>query len=221
MAKMTDVQSHMEHHDSKLAEIDRELDKLKRARTQERDQGASARESATVVVKGLEHLEREKEVLVDEIQRKEKELKYFKKLHEKHDSGTFSSRNEKEELLELIRRKERELNEANERLEEKKKKLNKSKEKIQNLKKKIEAGIREAGVYEGKIMMLEQDKARIQADLETERKKVEQLCVEASAPSTPQTPVRLEIFMRARTVVTSVNYVNLTLLLLIIFTVCP
>ena len=159
------MQSQIEH--SKLAEIDQELDKLKIARTQGRDQAANTRESAAVVVKDVEQLEKEKEALKDEIERKEKELKYFKRLHEKHVADTFSSQHEKEDLLELIRTKKRELKEANERLEEKEKKLKKSKEKIQSLKKRIEEGIREAGVYEGKIMMLEQEKARIQADLES------------------------------------------------------
>ena len=188
------MQNQIEHHDSKLAEIDQELDKLKMARTQERDQAVSTRESAAVVVKDVEQLEREKEALKDEIDRKEKELK---KLHEKHVADTFLSQSEKENLLELIKTKERELKEANESLKKKEKKLKKSKEKIQSLKKKIEEGIREAGVNEGKIMMLEQEKARIQADLECERKKVEQLRIEAATPTTPQPQVRLEISYRA------------------------
>ena len=186
------MQTHIECHDSKLAEIDRELDKLKRARTQERDQAANTRESAAVVVKDVEQLEREKEALKDEIERKEKELKYFKELHEKHVSD---NKNEKEDLLELIKTKERELKEANERLEKKEKKLKKSKEEIQSLKKKIDEGFREATMNECKIMMLEQEKVRIQADLESERKKVEQLRIKASTSTTPQ--VRLEILYNA------------------------
>ena len=50
-------------------------------------------------------------------------------------------------------------------------------------------------MYEGKIIMLEKEKARIQADLESERKKVEQICIEATVLTTPQLQVRLEDFM--------------------------
>ena len=193
MAKMTDMQSQIEHHDSKLAEINQKLDKLKIARTQERDQAASTRESAAVVVNDVAQLEREKEALKDEIDRKEKELKYFKKLHEKHVPDIFSGQREKEDLLDLIKTKKRELKEANERLEKSEKELKESKRKIQSLKKKIEEGIREAGVNEGKFMMLEQEKVKIQADLEHERKKVEQLRIEVAIPTAPQPQVRLEI----------------------------
>ena len=87
-----------------MAEIDQELDKLKRIRTQERDQAASTRESAALAVKNVEHLVREKKILKDGIERNEKELKYFKKLHE---TFIFNIRSEKEDLLELIRTKER------------------------------------------------------------------------------------------------------------------
>ena len=160
-----------------MAEIGQELNKLKRTRTQERDQGASTRESAALVVKDVEQLEREKEALKDEIERKEKELKYFKKFNEEHIANTYSSQSEKKDLLELIRAKERELKEANDRLEEKEKKLKKYKERMPSLN---EEEIREAGVNEGKIMMLDQDKVRMQADLECERKKVEQLRIEAA-----------------------------------------
>ena len=53
--------------------------------------------------------------------------------------------------------------------------------------------IRETGVNEDKIKLLEQEKARIQADLESERKKVEQLREEATTATIPQPQVRLEI----------------------------
>ena len=192
MAKMTDMQSQIEHHDSKLAEINQELDKLKIAKTQEREQAASTRESAAVVVNDVAQLEREKEALKDEIDRKEKELKYFKKLHE-NVPDIFSSQREKEDLLDLIKAKERELKETNERLEKKEKKLKESKRKIQSLKKKIEEGIRKAAMNEGKFMMLEQEKVKVQTDLERERKKVEQLRMEVAIPTAPQPQVRLEI----------------------------
>ena len=84
--------------------------------------------------------------------------------------------------------------------------------------------IRETRVNEDKIMMLEQEKVKIQAALESERKKVEQLCAEAAIPTTPQPQVRLEIFfcieLRSSPGL-CVNYVNFTsFLLLIIFSVC-
>ena len=178
MAKITDIECHIEHCDSKLAEIDQQLEELKMARTQERDQDASTRDPAAVVVKD-ECLEREKEALKDEIERKEKELKKF------HEKDSAHSQCEKKNLLELVKTKERELKETNQKLEEKEKR---SKGKIQQ---STEEGIREIGVNEGKIMMLEQEKARIQADLESERKKMEELRIEAAISTTPQQQVRL------------------------------
>ena len=56
---------------------------------------------------------------------------------------------------------------------------------------------REVGLNEGKIMMLEQEKVRIQVDLESERKKVEQLRIEAATSATPQPQVRLESLYNA------------------------
>ena len=50
---------------------------------------------------------------------------------------------------------------------------------------------REVGLNEGKITMLEQEKARIQADLDSERKKVEQLRTEVATHTIPQPQVRL------------------------------
>ena len=51
---------------------------------------------------------------------------------------------------------------------------------------------REVGLNECKITMLEQEKARIQADLESERKKVEQLRIEVATHTIPQPQVRLK-----------------------------
>ena len=163
------VKPSTEKDDSKVAEIDKELDKLEMERRQNRERAASAREEAEVMVEDVERLEREKQLLLEEIRKKESELNCFNKLHAQHLS---ISQREKEVLQESIKVKENELREAKAKLQEKEKKLEKCKEKIQNLKKRIEEGVRELGVRDGRITELEQDKARAVAELELERMKV-------------------------------------------------
>ena len=158
----------IEKEDSKLAEIDKELDTLKMERRQNRKRTATAREEAEVVVEDVERLEQEKQLLLEEIRRKERELDCFKRVH---DQLTESQR-EKEDLQESIKLKENELREVKAKLEEKKKQLEKYKEKIQKLKKRIEEGVRELGVRDGRITELEKDKAKAVAALESERIKV-------------------------------------------------
>ena len=163
------VKPSTEKDDSKLAEIDKELDKLQIERKQNRERTASAREEAEVMVEDVERLEREKQLLLEEIRKKESELDCFNKLHAQHLS---ISQHEKEVLQESIKVKENELREAKAKLQEKGKKLKKCKETIQKLKKRIEDGVRELGVRDGRISGLEQDKARAVAELELERIKV-------------------------------------------------
>ena len=158
-----------EKDDSKVTELDKELDKLEMERRQNRERTASAREEAEVMVEDVERLEREKQLLLEEIKKKESELDCFNKLHAQHLS---ISQREKEVLQEIIKVKENELRDAKDKLQEKEKKLEKCKEKIQNLKKRIEEGVRELGVRDGRITELEQDKARAVAELELERMKV-------------------------------------------------
>ena len=163
------VNSIPENDNSKLAKIDKELDKLQVERRQNRERTASAREEAEVIVEDMERLEREKQLLLEEIRKKESELDCFNKLHTQHLS---ISQREKAVLRESIKVKENELQEAKAKLREKEKKLEKCKEKIQKLKKRIEEGVRELGVRDGRITELEQDKARAIAELELERMKV-------------------------------------------------
>ena len=163
------VKPSTEKDDSKLAEIDKKLDKLLMERRQNRERTASAREEAEVIVEDVERLKREKQLLLEEIRMKESELDCFNKLHAQHLS---ISQREKEVLQESIKVKENELQEAKAKLQKKEKKLEKCKEKIQNLKKRIEEGVRELGVRDGRITELEQDKARAVAELELERIKV-------------------------------------------------
>ena len=163
------VKPSTEKDDSKLAEIDKKLDKLLMERRQNRERTASAREEAEVMVEDVKRLEQEKQLLLEEIRKKESELDCFNKLHAQHLS---ISQREKEVLQESIKVKENELREAKAKLQEKEKKLEKCKEKIQKLKKRIEEGLRELGVRDGRITELEQDKARAVAELELERMKV-------------------------------------------------
>ena len=162
------VKASTEKDDSKLAEIDKELDKLQVERRQNRERTTSTREEAEVIVEDMERLEREKQLLLEEIRRKERELDCFKRVR---DQLTASQR-EKEDLQVSIKIKENELREAKAKLQEKDKKLEKYKEKIQKLKKRIEEGVRELGVRDGRITELEKDKARAVAELELERMKV-------------------------------------------------
>ena len=159
----------IEKENSKLAEIDKELDRNKMERTQNTKRNANAREEAEVIVEDMERLEQEKQILLEEISRKESELDCFNKLHAQHLS---ISQREKEVLQESIKAKENELREAKAKLQEKEKKLEICKKTIRKLKKMIEEGVRELGVRDRRITELEHDKARAVAELELERLKV-------------------------------------------------
>ena len=163
------VKPSTEKDDFKLTEIDKKLDKLQMERRQNRERTASAREEAEVIVEDVERLEREKQLLLEEIRKKECELDCFNKLHAQHLS---ISQREKKVLQESIKVKENELRDAKAKLQEKEKKLKKCKENMQKLKKRIEEGVRELGIRDGRIIELEQDKARGVAELELERMKV-------------------------------------------------
>ena len=154
--------------EKELAEVDKELDRNKVGRTQNTKRTASAREEAEVIIEDVERLEQEKQNLLEEIRKKERELDCFKAVH---DQLTESQR-EKEVLQESIKVKENELREAKAKLQEKEKMLEKCKEKIQKLKNRIEEGVRELGVCDGRITELEKDKARAVTELELERIKV-------------------------------------------------
>ena len=145
----------------KEGEIDKKLDTLNMERRQLRQMADSNREEATVAIKDVEKLKQEKQLLLEEIKKKERELEYFQKQFCQYHL-------ENEEL----KTKEKELQEAKAKLEEKEKQLERYKEKKQKLKEKIEEGVRELGVREGMITQLEKDKAKVAADLESERMKV-------------------------------------------------
>ena len=165
----TRVNPSIEKEDSKLVEVDKELDRLKIERKENRKRTASAREEAEVVVRDVERLEKERELLLKEIKRKERELECFNIIHAQQHS---ISQREKELLHENVKMKENELQEAKAKLKEKEKQLGKYKKKIQKLKKRIEEGLRELGGRDGRITDLEKDKAKAVAALESERMKV-------------------------------------------------
>ena len=169
------IKPSIEKEDSKLAKIDKELDKEKIERRQNRERAASVREQAEVVIEDVERLEQEKQDLLKEIERKEIELGYFKKLY---DQQLLENSREKNNLQECIQTKEIELQEAKAKLEENEKKLKKYKEMVRSLKKKIEEGVRELGIRDGRILQLEKEKAKVVADLESERIKVRILSIE-------------------------------------------
>ena len=166
------VKPSTEKDDSKVAEIDKKLDKLEMERRQNRERTASAREEAEVIVEDIERLEQEKQLLLEEIRKKESELDCFNKLHAQHLSLNQHEKQVLQILQESIIVKDSELREAKAKLQEKEKKLEKCKEKIQKLKKKIGEGVKKLGVRDGRITELEQDKARAVAELELERMKV-------------------------------------------------
>ena len=60
----------IEREDSKLAEIDKELDRNIVERTQNTKRTLSAREEAEVIIEDVERLEREKQLLQEEIRKK-------------------------------------------------------------------------------------------------------------------------------------------------------
>ena len=159
----------VEKEDSKLAKIDKELDRQKTERRQNWERAAIVREQAAVVIEDVERLEQEKQELVKEIEKKERELGYFKKLH---GQRLLENYREKKDLQESIHTKEKEVQEAKAKLKENEKKLKKYKEKVHSLKKQIEEGVRELGIRDGSIIQLEKEKAKVVADLESERMKV-------------------------------------------------
>ena len=169
--RINKIKPSIEEENSKLAKIDKELDRLKMERRKNRKRTASAREEAGVILEDVERLEREKQILLQEINNKETKLDFFKRIH-----GQLSAiQCEKDDLQKRITTKENELRQAKSKLEEKEKQLEKCKEKIRNLKKKIEDGVRELGVRDGRIIELEKDKAKVVADLESERVRVSSL----------------------------------------------
>ena len=162
------IKSTTKKEDSKLAEIDKELDRQKTERRQNWESAASVREQAAVVIEDVERLEQEKEELLKEIEKKERELGYFKKLHCQRLLENYHEKN----LQESIQAKEKEVQEAKAKLKENEKKLKEYKEKVHSLKKRIEEGVRELGKRDGSIIQLEKEKAKVVADLESERMKV-------------------------------------------------
>ena len=159
----------IEKQDSKLSANDKELDGLKVERRCSKKRTASAREEAKVFVEDVERLEQEKQLLMEEIRKKESEVECFNKLY---TQSLSISQREKEVLQGSIESKENELRDAKAKLGEKEEQLKKCKEKIGKLKKKIEEGVRELGVRDGRIIELEKDKAKATAELESERMKV-------------------------------------------------
>ena len=163
------IKSSTKEEDSKLAKIDKELDRQKTERRQNWERAASVREQAALVIEDVERLEQEKQDLVKEIEKKERELGYFKKLH---GQRILENHREKRDLQESIQTKEKEIHEAKDKLKENEKKLEKYKEKVHSLKKRIEEGVRELEICDGSIIQLEKEKAKVVADLESERMKV-------------------------------------------------
>ena len=161
--------SSIQKEDSTLAEMDKELDILEIEGRRNKKKTASAYEEAAVVMEEVEKLRQEKKILLDETKRKERELGYFKKLHGQHH---LVNQYEKEDLQESITAKENELREAKTRLKKYEKRLEKYEEKICSLKRKIEEGARELVKCDGRINELEQSKAKVIVDLESERMKV-------------------------------------------------
>ena len=159
----------IQKEDSTLAEMDKELDILEIEGRQNRKNTASACEEAAVVMEEVEKLKQKKEILLDEIKKKERELGYFEKLHSQHH---LVDQHEKEDLQESITAKENELREAKARLKKYEKRLEKSEEKICSLKRKIEEGARELVKCDVRINELEKSKAKLIVHLESERMKV-------------------------------------------------
>ena len=93
----------------------KELDREKIERRQNRERAASAREHAEVVIEDVERLEQEKQDLLKEIKRKERELGYF---HKPYNKQVLENYCEKKYLQESILTKERELQEAKAKLKE-------------------------------------------------------------------------------------------------------
>lgn len=166
---IANTKSSIEKADYELMKIDKELDQLKMEGKQQRKTAESAGEEAAVAIKEVEKLEQEKQLLIEEIKKKERELGYFKGFR---DQLILTSEREKEDLQESIKAKENELQEAKAKLKDKERKLEKCKEKIQKLKKWIEEAVKELGLRNGQIIQLENEKAKMVADLESEKMKV-------------------------------------------------
>ena len=163
------IKSSTKKEDSKLAKIDKELDRQKTEKRQDRERAASVREQAAVVIEDVERLEQEKEELLKEIEKNKRELGYFMEVH---GQRLLENYHEKKDLQESIQMKEKEVQEAKAKLKENEKKLKEHKGKVHSLKKRIEEGVRELGIRDGSIIQLEKEKAKVVADLESERMKV-------------------------------------------------
>ena len=138
-------------------------------RRQNKKRNAKAREEAEVVVEDVERLERKNQLLLEEIKKKERKLGYFKGVH---DQLALISQHEKDDLQESIEKKEKKLQKARNMLQGKERQVKICKEKIQKLMKRIEQGVMELWRRDRRIIQLENEKAKLVADLESERVKV-------------------------------------------------
>lgn len=156
--------------DPNLTEMDKKLDELKMEKRQIRRRTLSVREEAELAVKEEERLMKEKKLLEKEFKKTKIELDYFKTRNNNRHNLPVQS--ETKPLQDTIKMKLSELKMTKTRLDEKEEQHKKYKEKIRSLKKTIEDGMFKLGVCDGRIIELERDKAKVVADLESQRMKV-------------------------------------------------
>lgn len=163
------MKSDIERADSKVTNIDKELDRLEMKGRQQRRTHENSRKEAALAIKEVERLEEEKQFVLEDI--KERELAFFKGFYDQFISASQCER-ENLHVQESIKTRENELRKAKSELQGKEKQLENYREKRHTLKISIEEQVKELEVHGGKITELEKDKAKLLADLESERVKV-------------------------------------------------
>ena len=195
MSTIKQLGNEIETQDDKLALNKKELSKLTIEWEAVRQRGASTRARAMLVRDEARKLEKEREQLQREAKRMEIEIRALKEMQSLHAQSLDKSKQEKEELQDIIAEKESELRAAYDKLEEKDRELRECKREVERVGKKLEEVDREVGEKKGRIRELEREKAELRADLVSERRRVD-ILLEKATCSSPQTDkVRYPYFL--------------------------
>ena len=186
----------IETQDDKLAQNEKQLSKLTIEWEAVRKRGASTRARAMLVRDEAKKLEKERKQLQYEAKRMETEIRALKEMQNLHTQNLDKSKQEKEELQDIIAEKESELRAAYAKLEEKERELQECKREVERVGRRLEEVDREVGEKNGRIRELERERAELHADLQSERRRVDMLLEKATSCSSPRTDkVRYSYFL--------------------------
>ena len=187
MSTIKQLGNEIEAQDDKLALNEKKLSKLTIEWEAVRKRGASTRARAMLVRDESKKLEKERKQLQREAKRMETEISALKEIQNLHAQCLDKSKQEKEELQDIIAEKESELRAAYDKLEEKETELRECKREVERVGRRLEEVDREVGEKKGRIRELERERAELRADLESERRRVDMLLEKATSCSSPQT----------------------------------